>query len=141
MPGLPREGSALIEDWPLDGFEARLLREPRVMMLFHASWCPFSRTFLDDFEAESAETDIPFARADLRHPLDPRWDDHHVRVVPTVAFFDHGEELDRAEALRGRGLDRRALAQLVWRVEGIERESLPGRKAKAHRATRRRSAR
>lgn len=96
-----------------------------MVVLFHAAWCPFSRIFLRDFEALEPEANVPFARADLRHPLDARWDDHRVSVVPTVAYFEHGEELERIEAGRGMGLSKRDLEDFLEVVDALNEEEKP----------------
>lgn len=65
---------------------------------------------------------VPFARADISHPMDPRWDDHSIHTVPTLAYFEHGEELERVEGVRGRGLQLRDLDELLETIHGIEEE-------------------
>lgn len=113
------------DEWPEEDFARRLGREDRVLVLYHAAWCPHSRVFLPDFEAAEAEASVPFARADLRHPLDPRWDDQGIRVVPTLVYYEKGEELERAESARGHGLDRRDLERLLEVVEALNEEPRP----------------
>lgn len=123
MPRLRRAGgAALIEEWPVEGFETELRARERMLVLFHASWCPFSRIFLPDFERAEPDANVPFAIADLRHPMDPRWDAFRIHVVPTLAYFEHGEELERVEAVRQKGLRRRDLENLLDAVDAIQEE-------------------
>lgn len=121
----------------MEGFAARLAREDRVVMLYHASWCPFSRIFLPDFEAAEAEASVPFARADLRHPLDPRWDDHGVHVTPTLVYYEKGEELERVDGVRRHGLDKADLEAFLDVVETLNEEARP--RPKKRRPTARRT--
>jgi hypothetical protein len=39
----------MTESWPAEGFEGQLLGAGRVVVLFNADWCPFSRAFLPAF--------------------------------------------------------------------------------------------
>ena len=93
------------EDLPPEDFERRLAEAGRAVVLYHASWCPHSRVFLPDFDEADAESPLPFLRADLRDLKDPRWEAHAVRVTPTVAYVEHGEELERLEAAPHTGID------------------------------------
>jgi thioredoxin 1 len=112
----------VIEEWPADRFAAELASRDRVLVLFYASWCPFSRIFLPLFDKAEAEASVPFARADLRHPMDPRWDQHRVHTVPTLVYFEHGEELERLDGVRHKGLGKRDLDEMLALVESIQDE-------------------
>lgn len=111
---------AVSEEWARDEFEARLAARDRVVVLFHADWCPFSRAFLARFEEADEESSVPFVRANLHHPMDPRWDEHRIHVVPTLAYFENGEELEREEGARGVGLSGRDLARFLDHVEALQ---------------------
>ena len=113
------------EEWPVEGFAQALGRADRVVMLYHADWCPFSRIFLPTFEAAEAEASVPFARANLHHPLDPRWDDHGVKAVPTLVYYEKGEELERVDGVRRHGLDRHDLEGFLEMVEALNEEARP----------------
>lgn len=115
-----RGRAALTDEWPADGFQAELGARDRVAVLYYADWCPFSRAFLPRFEAAEPEASVPMARANLRDPTDPRWEEARVTVVPTVAYYEHGEELARVEARRGRGLDDAAFEELMASVEDLQ---------------------
>lgn len=112
----------MIEDWDREGFDARLADRARVLVLFYADWCPFSQRFLPTFGEREADANVAFARADLKHPLDPRWDAYGIHVVPTLVYFEHGEELERSEAVRDHGLRPRDLEDLLHFVDSIEEE-------------------
>lgn len=112
----------MIEDWPAQAFAAQLAGRERVLVLFHAGWCPFSRTFMPTFEKAEPEANVPFARADLRHPMDARWDAYRVHIVPTLAYYEHGEELERVDGIRHRGLSKRDLDEMLALVDSIQEE-------------------
>lgn len=91
----------------------RIERERPVMVLFYADWCPFSEASMPAFRQHSDEVDMEVVAANLSHPEDPRWTDHDVETVPTLAVFANGTEQRRAAARRGQSLevdDMRALA-------------------------------
>lgn len=123
----------MLHEWPADEFSRRLLSTPRVVVCFGARWCPFSSSFLRAFEAADAEHEVPFAVADLSDLDDPRWEEHAVEVVPTLAFFDHGEELDRMAAVREKGLEPRDLDAFLDRVEALEEDDGRRRRTPAYR--------
>lgn len=113
---------AVSDEWPAEGFEHALLAQDRVVVLFFAEWCSFSRIFVRDFDAAEPESSVPFGRANLHHPMDPRWDDHRVHTVPTCVYFERGEELERVEAARGRGLDHKAFQRFLEDVEALQEQ-------------------
>ena len=84
--------------------QAALQADERVCALFYASWCPFSRRFLPDFDDA--------ARANKKHFSSVKIDDHDglceeygIDVFPTVIFFEKGKVLDRVDARLGAGID------------------------------------
>lgn len=118
---------ALEEEWPADRFADELARRERALVLFGASWCPHTRGFLPTFDAAEPEASVPFARADLRDPRDPRWDSFGVQRVPTLVYFEHGEELERTEPEPHEGLAREDLEEMLVAVEALLEEELPRR--------------
>lgn len=112
----------MMEDWPAAEFTRELRSRERALVLFHASWCPFSRAFMPLFEAAEPEASVPFARADLRESRDPRREEHHVDVVPTLVYFEHGEELERLDGVRGRGIARAEFERFLADVDSIQDE-------------------
>lgn len=113
---------ALIEHWDAAASTREIRARDRVLVLFHASWCPYSRAFLATFEDAEPEANVPFAAVDLRHPMDARWDEHRIATVPTLVYFEHGEELERCDAVRGKGLKARDLDEILDTIAGIEEE-------------------
>lgn len=129
------------DEWPADEFDARLSRAPRVVVLFHASWCAPSRILLPDFEEADAESPIPFALADVSDASDPRWRAHRLARTPTVAYFEHGEELERAEATRTEGLSADKLHGFLDAVASLQEPEFNERWHLKQRARRRAKAR
>ena len=118
----------MIEDWPADRFEAELHARDRVLVLFYGSWCAFSRIFMRDFEAAEPDAPVPFARTDLKASGDPRWERYAIPATPTLVYFEHGEEMERADGIRGRGLLKRDLEDMVELAGAYEEEpQLPRR--------------
>lgn len=116
------------EEWLREELARELRDRPRVLVLFYAAWCPYSRAFLPLFEQAEPGSNVPFARVDLGHPMDPRWDEHAIGVIPTLVYFEHGEELERLDGARGRGISRRELEEFLAEVDAIQEEAfLPKR--------------
>jgi thioredoxin 1 len=76
----------------------------RVCVLFFASWCPYSRRFLPEFEktAELYAKKFSSVKVDDQDDL---CDEYSISVYPTVIFFDKGKVLDRVDGVLGVGID------------------------------------
>ncbi|MEA3199635.1 MAG: Thioredoxin [Thermoplasmata archaeon] len=107
--------------WDPEGFEARLAREERVVVLFHAGWDELRRAW------EDAAPEFPYAtvRADLSDPADPRREAHDITALPTLVYFEKGEPLDRLDGEPGVGLSARALHDFLEHVEALNEEAEP----------------
>ena len=114
----------LVEEWPAAGFEATLRERDRILVLYDADWCEHAVAFRPHFEAAEAEAVVPFARTSLRRILDPRWDRFGIRIVPTLVYYEHGEELERCDGVKGIGLTSRDLAEFLDLVASIQEEPL-----------------
>lgn len=113
----------MIETWPLARFPRELRDRPRVLVLF-AGKGPRSRAFLPVFEGAEPEANVPFALAQIDRLDDPRRREHRVRTLPTLIYFEHGEELERMDGIPGRGLALRDLEELLAQIDAIEEEPL-----------------
>lgn len=111
-----------VEEWPAAGFEAALRERERVVVLFDATWCKHARAIRPAFEAAEAEAVVPFARTSLRRMLDPRWERFGIDVVPTLVYYEHGEELERCDGVKGIGLSPRDLEEFLELVASIQEE-------------------
>lgn len=87
----------------------RIDRDEPVAVLFYADWCPFCEAFLPVFREHLDGFDVDVVAANVSHPEDPRWIEHAVEAIPTIAVFEAGEETARLEAEAGVGLDAKAL--------------------------------
>ncbi len=93
-------------------------KEPTVVM-FWATWCPFSRRFNEEFEKLAASHSGRFAAVYLDDEDNPLWDDYAVEVVPTLALFRDGQVLDRLDGILGYGIDRKMVDAFVRRVDPV----------------------
>ena len=59
------------------------------MVLFYASWCPFSQAFLPTYLAHAATGDPCYARI-IVDDGDPLVEKYAINVFPTVLFFEKG---------------------------------------------------
>lgn len=112
---------AFVEEWPAARFDAELRARERVLVLFDAAWCALARPFRAAFEAAEPEAPVPFARADLTRK-DARWDRYRILVAPTLVYYEHGEELERIEGVRGHGLLPEDLEEMLETIHAIEEE-------------------
>jgi thiol-disulfide isomerase/thioredoxin len=85
-------------------FQNALDSDERVCALFFASWCPYSRRFLPEFEktAELYAKKFSSVKVDDQDDL---CDEYSISVYPTVIFFDKGKVLDRVDGVLGVGID------------------------------------
>jgi thioredoxin 1 len=94
------------------GLDDILKSKDRVVVLFYASWCPFSQRFLPIFEKYTqSET-----QTCLRVKIDDKaslCEEYSVEVVPTVLLFEKGKIRKRLDGIAGAGLKEKQLADLV----------------------------
>src|SRR3977135_4544837 len=86
--------------------------KPTVVM-FWATWCPFSRRFNAEFEKLAASRPWRFAAVYLDDEANPLWEEYAVEVVPTLALFRDGKLVDRLDGVLGHGIDRQRYGE--WR--------------------------
>ena len=82
------------------------------MILFYASWCPFSRGFLPCFEKVAADGDRDTLMV-LVDDVEDAADAFGVRVYPTVLFFENGTLSRRLDGRAGIGLNERQLQDFI----------------------------
>lgn len=80
----------------------------KLMVLFYATWCPFSRAFLKVFLARAAKGDPCYARV-VVDVGDPLVETYAIEIFPTVLFFDGGALVRRLDGVYHRGLSREQL--------------------------------
>jgi thiol-disulfide isomerase/thioredoxin len=79
----------------------------KALVLFFASWCPYSRSFRSIFEGEVAKLkDCGVVIAVVDEDDNPLWDKCEVERVPTVVYFRNGKIAKRLVETPGEGLSR-----------------------------------
>ena len=86
----------------------------KLMVLFYASWCPFSQAFLPTYLEHAAAGDPCYARiiVDTGDPLVEKYD---IEVFPTVLFFENGKLVRRLDGIFHRGLTKGQLQDFARR--------------------------
>src|SRR5512136_2233552 len=92
-------------------FRDALGANERVCALFFASWCPFSRRFLPDFDAAAGANAEHFACVKI-DDYEELCDEYDIHVYPSVIFFEKGKILSRLDGALGRGLSGSQLSGL-----------------------------
>ncbi len=94
------------------GLEEMLKSKSKVVVLFYASWCPFSQRFLPKFEKYSKSK--PENCLQIVTDDKPRLcDKYEVDVVPTVLIFKNGKVTKRLDGAAGIGLSEKQLLDFV----------------------------
>ncbi len=113
-PGKPAVPDAclLIEDEA--GLEEAVRTRDKLMVLFYASWCPFSQAFLSTYLEHAAAGDPCYARivVDTGDPVVAKYD---IEVFPTVLFFEKGALARRLDGTYHRGLTQGQLQDFARR--------------------------
>jgi thioredoxin 1 len=94
------------------GLEDILKSKDRVIVLFYASWCPFSQRFLPVFEKYAEDK----PQTCLRVKIDDKaslCEKYSVEVVPTVLLFEKGTVTKRLDGVPGAGLKEKQLTELT----------------------------
>jgi thioredoxin-like negative regulator of GroEL len=94
--------------------EAAIKSRDRLMVLFYASWCPFSQAFLGTYRKHAAAGDPCYARI-LVDDGDPVAAKYSIEVFPTILFFEKGKLAKRLDGLYHRGLSQGQLEDFARR--------------------------
>jgi thioredoxin 1 len=86
----------------------------KLMVLFYASWCPFSQAFLKAYLDHAASGDPCYARIVVDDD-DPLVDRFSIGVYPTVLFFERGRLVRRLDGVFHRGLSQAQLEDFARR--------------------------
>ena len=92
--------------------EETLRTAEKLLVLFYASWCPFSQEFLPVFEKHSRELEHNCCRV-LTDEVDGCEDQYSINVVPTVIYFEGGKAVRRLDGTPGRGLSEKQLLDII----------------------------
>jgi thioredoxin 1 len=77
---------------------------PKLFVLFYASWCPYSQRFLPDFIECSNTIDKTHVRI-LVDDNDDLVEKYSIDVYPTVLYFENGKVVERLDGTPHRGLN------------------------------------
>jgi len=94
--------------------DAAVKSRDKLMVLFYASWCPFSQAFLKTYLAHAASGDPCYARI-IVDDGDPLVETYAVSVFPTVLFFEKGRLVRRLDGVYHRGLSQGQLEDFARR--------------------------
>ncbi len=86
----------------------------KLMVLFYASWCPFSQAFLPTYLAHASAGDPCYARM-IVDDGDPLVEKYAIDVFPTVLFFEKGALVRRLDGAYHRGLSQGQLQDFARR--------------------------
>jgi len=86
----------------------------KLMVLFYATWCPFSRAFLTTYLSHAATGDPCYARL-IVDDGDPLVEKYKIEVFPTVLFFEKGRLVHRLDGAYHRGLSEGQLKEFARR--------------------------
>jgi thiol-disulfide isomerase/thioredoxin len=92
-----------------------------VCALFYASWCPYSRQFLPEFEAQVRRNERKFSSIRIDDIRD-LCEEYEVEVYPTVIFFKNGNIFERLDGVPGAGIAHRQFAGLLEKCLAGETE-------------------
>ena len=91
----------------------KMLNEcPSLLVLFYASWCPYSQRFLPIFEKYAEKTEENLCRV-LTDEIASCKENYSIKVVPSVIFFKNGKIDKRLDGVLGRGLDENQLVEMI----------------------------
>lgn len=83
----------------------------KAVVLFHATWCPFCRSFRSVFE--DGTKGLETIEAVIDDEDNPLWAQHQINIVPTVLFFEGGKVVKRLDGKPGIGLRAEHLTQAL----------------------------
>ena len=96
-------------------FEEALKMEKKLLVLFYASWCPFSRKFLPIFEKCTIHSPTPCLRLMVDN-YEELCEKYSINVFPTVLFFENGRVAERLDGAPGEGLSEKQLKQMLGSI-------------------------
>jgi len=92
---------------------AAAVGKSKAVVLFHATWCPFCRSYRPIFEEGTKGSKLAVLEAVIDDEENPLWVEQSIDLVPTVLFFEDGKVVKRLDGRPGVGLTREELAQAL----------------------------
>jgi thioredoxin 1 len=83
-----------------------------LLVLYYASWCPFSRKFLPIFEKMAEGGKDTFCRV-LADEMDGCEERYSIVVFPTLIYFENGRIAKRLDGSLGHGIDEGQFAKMA----------------------------
>jgi len=111
--GAAADDACLLLGSPED-LDAAIASRDKLMVLFYATWCPFSRAFLGTYQSHAAAGDPCYARV-IVDDGDPLVEKYKIEVFPTVLFFEKGSLVHRLDGAYHRGLSEGQLKEFARR--------------------------
>ncbi|MCX6567716.1 MAG: thioredoxin family protein [Candidatus Aminicenantes bacterium] len=94
--------------------EEAIRSRDRLMVLFYASWCPFSQAFLPTYRKHAAAGEPCYVRI-LVDEGDALTEKYSIEVYPTVLYFEKGKVVNRLDGIYHRGLSKGQLKDFARR--------------------------
>src|SRR5947207_13190653 len=99
-----------------DGFQKSIVESPEpTVVMFWATWCPFSRRFHAEFEKLASSRPWRFAAVYLDDEENPLWEEYAVDVVGTLALFHDSKLIDEFAGSRRYGIYNRQIMDHLLR--------------------------
>jgi thioredoxin 1 len=111
-PSVEEDACVLLDDER--ELDAAIASRDKLMVLFYASWCPFSQAFLPVYLAHAAAGEPCYARI-VVDSGDPVVEKYAIDVFPTVLFFEKGAPVQRLDGGFHRGLSQGQLKDFARR--------------------------
>ena len=109
----PADDACVLLNGPED-LDAAVASRDKLMVLFYASWCPYSQAFLPVYLARAAAGEPCYARIIVDND-DPLVERYAIDVFPTVLFFEKGRLVRRLDGAFHRGLTQGQLQDFARR--------------------------
>ncbi len=97
-----------------EALEEALRSRDRLMVLFYAAWCPFSRAFLPIYRKQAAAGEPCYVRV-LVDGGDVLTEKYSIEIYPTVLYFEKGKVVNRLDGIYHRGLSKGELEDFARR--------------------------
>ena len=92
-------------------FDERIKNNDKAVVLFYATWCPFSQRFLPVFEEYSKKNPKECLRVIVDEEPDV-CEEYNIEYYPTVIMFKKGKVHKRLDSKPGIGLNEKQLKDL-----------------------------
>jgi thioredoxin 1 len=112
-PGGAGDEACILLNGPQD-LDAAVQSRDKLMVLFYATWCPFSRAFLSTYLAHASAGEPCYARM-IVDDEDALVERYKIDVFPTVLFFEQGRLVNRLDGVFHRGLSEGQLRDFARR--------------------------